>query len=42
LDAQYNEIRPKDSNLISFFSGGIFMLVIFLIFTFVSETDYSK
>lgn len=32
LDTQYNEIRRKDSNLISFFLGAIFLSLIMLIF----------
>ena len=32
LDAQYNEMRRKDSNLISFFGGGLLVLFSFFIF----------
>lgn len=32
LDAQYNEIRRKDSNLISFFGGGCAILLSFFLF----------
>ena len=32
LDAQYNEIRRKDSNLISFFGGGLVILASFFVF----------
>lgn len=32
LDAQYNDIRRKDSNLISFFGGGLLVLAAFFIF----------
>ena len=32
LDAQYNEIRRKDSNLISFFGGGCLILLMFFLF----------
>ena len=32
LDAQYNEIRRKDSNLISFFGGGLMILASFFVF----------
>ena len=32
LDAQYNEIRRKDSNMISFFGGGLLILFSFFLF----------
>lgn len=32
LDAQYNEMRRKDSNLISFFGGGLLVLFSFFVF----------
>ena len=32
LDAQYNEMRRKDSNLISFFGGGLVVLFSFFVF----------
>jgi hypothetical protein len=42
LDAQYNEIRKKDSNLISFFGGATIMCILFLLFSCITETDESK
>ena len=32
LDAQHNEIRRKDSNMISFFGGGLLVLFSFFLF----------
>jgi len=38
LDAQYNDIRRKDSNIISFLMGGIIVLLAFFVFLAVSPT----
>lgn len=39
LDAQYNEIRRKDSNLISFFGGGLLVMASFFAFLCICPTD---
>lgn len=39
LDAQYNEIRRKDSNLISFFGGGLLVMFSFFLFLSICPTD---
>ena len=39
LDAQYNEIRRKDSNLISFFGGGLIVMASFFTFLVACPQD---
>ena len=41
LDMQYNEIRRKDSNLISFFGGGLLMLFSFFLFLVIAPQPSS-
>ncbi len=38
LDAQYNDIRRRDSNLISFFGGGLLILFSFFIFLSIAPS----